>query len=474
VRIIGPSLMEWPSRVRTLFPVVLAGLGATTVVGPPLLGWSALRLARSVSAAESDRARASNVGVAGVAGVAMATVVAGTVVARRRFLTNTATAARDLDPGFREPPVSPLVSTGPGSFVDPRAVGREGARYVGTATTGDDVRFVTGAEPIAEPIRVFVGLDAGASVQQRVDLAMAELRRTGAFDRSHLVIQAPAGTGYANATPVDVVELLSRGDCASVAVGYGLLPSFLSLNRVDLARRTQLTLLEAIAAECDSRGRRSAGSAGSAGSGRPRLLLYGESLGAKVQQAACAAGIADLDRFGIDAALWVGTPGGADYDDVHRAFDPVAVTLDRPEQIDQVLRARPTPRVWFLEHDGDPVVRFRSDLAHTRPTWLSPAQGRGVPVDMQWRIGVTWAQVLVDTLYATDMSPGDFRSHGHDYRADLGAVVTEAFGLAPVDAQDGWAERREIRLRELEVRRAEQVRGSLNPQRPRAPKASSP
>ncbi|NDG95857.1 MAG: hypothetical protein EBY42_08595, partial [Actinobacteria bacterium] len=137
MRIIGPSLMEWPSRVRTLFPVALAGLGATTVVGPPLLGWSALRLARSVSAAGSDRARASNVGAGIGASVAIAGVVAGTVVARRRFLTNTANAARNLDPGFREPPVSPLVSTGPGSFVDPRGVGREGARYVGTAATGD-------------------------------------------------------------------------------------------------------------------------------------------------------------------------------------------------------------------------------------------------------------------------------------------------------------------------------------------------
>ncbi|MCH9706193.1 MAG: alpha/beta-hydrolase family protein, partial [Actinomycetia bacterium] len=325
MRIIGPSLMEWPSRVRTLFPVALTGVGATTVVGPPLVAWSVLRLARSVSAADSDRARASGMGVGvGVASVAVVSLVAGTVVARRRFVTNTANAARDLDPGFREPPVSPLVSTGPGSLVDPRGVGREGARYVGTATTGDDVRFVTGAEPIADPIRVFVGLDAGASVQQRVDLAMAELRRTGAFDRSHLVIQAPAGSGYANATPVDVVELLSRGDCASVAVGYGLLPSFLSLNRVDLARRTQQALLEAITAECDERSARSA---------RPRLLLFGESLGAKVQQAAFAAGVADLDRFGIDAALWVGTPGGVDYDDVHRAFDHVAVTLDRPAQI---------------------------------------------------------------------------------------------------------------------------------------------
>ena len=152
MRIIGPSLMEWPSRVRTLFPVALAGLGATTVVAPPLVGWAALRLARSVSAAESNRARASSIGVGIGAGVAVAGLVVGSVVARRRFLTNTANAARDLDPGFRQPPASPLVSTGPGSFVDPRGVGREGARYVGTATTGDDVRFVTGAEPIAEPI----------------------------------------------------------------------------------------------------------------------------------------------------------------------------------------------------------------------------------------------------------------------------------------------------------------------------------
>ena len=457
MRIIGPSLMEWPSRVRTLFPVALAGLGATIVFGPPLVGWSTFRLARSVSAADGARVSGIGVGLGVGAGVAVVGLVAGTVVARRRFLTNTANAARHLDPGFRQPPVSPLVSTGPGSLVDPRGVGREGARYVGTATTGDDARFVTGADPIADPIRVFVGLDAGASVQQRVDLAMAELRRTGAFDRSHLVIQAPAGTGYANATPVDVVELLSRGDCASVAVGYGLLPSFLSLNRVDVARHTQGALLEAIAAECDRRSARSARSA------RPRLLLYGESLGAKVQQAALTAGVADLDRLGINATLWVGTPGGVDYDDVHRAFDSVAVTLERPEQMEQVLRERPTPRVWFLEHDGDPVVRFRPDLAHTRPTWLSPAQGRGVPPDMQWRMGVTWAQVLVDTLYATDVSSGDFRSRGHDYRADLGAVVTEAFELAPVDAQDGWVERREIRLRELEVRRAKQVRGSLEP-----------
>ena len=158
MRIIGPSLMEWPSGVRTLFPVALAGLGATIVFGPPLVGWSTFRLARSVSAADGARVSGIGVGLGVGAGVAVVGLVAGTVVARRRFLTNTANAARHLDPGFRQPPVSPLVSTGPGSLVDPRGVGREGARYVGTATTGDDVRFLTGADPVADPIRVFLSL----------------------------------------------------------------------------------------------------------------------------------------------------------------------------------------------------------------------------------------------------------------------------------------------------------------------------
>lgn len=457
--VVGPSLMDWPNRIRTAFPLVLGGIAVGAVALPTLTVRTAIRATRG--------------GGPSLTSVAGATVSVGGAIAvgrfaRRRFIRKTRDAARMIDPGFLEAPVSPRVSTGPGSLVRPQDVGREGARYVGTATTSDDVSFVTGCSALAEPIRVFVGLDAASSVEERVELAMAELRRTDAFDRSFLVVQAPAGTGYANATPVDVVELLSRGDCASVAVGYGLLPSFLSLDRVEIARQTQRALFEAVAEECGSRSR------------CPRVLLYGESLGAKVQQAALPGGIPDLDRFGIDAALWVGTPGGKDYDNAHRAFAPVAVTLDHPEQIAQVLTENPHPRVWFLEHDGDPVVRFRPDLAYQRPAWLDPAQGRGVPPTMSWRPGITWAQVLVDTVFATDVTPGDFQSSGHDYRADLGAVATEAFGLAaPNGPEDpewtaGWAERLEIRLRELEVRRAERIGGSLGAQRREAPESASP
>jgi hypothetical protein len=99
---------------------------------------------------------------------------------------------------------------------------------------------------------------------------------------------------------------------------------------------------------------------------------------------------------------------------------------------------------------------------------------------MSWRPGITWAQVLVDTVFATDVTPGDFQSSGHDYRADLGAVSTEAFGLAAPHGLEhpdwvfDWPERLEIRLRELEVRRAERVGGSLGDERREAPESTSP
>ena len=440
--ILGPTLMPWPKKVERVFPVAIGAIGVGLIAVPIATTTLAMRVVRG----RGPSVRSLAIGAAG----ASTALVAGRA-ARRRFVRKLRDGARELDPGFSRAPDNPLVSTGPGSHVGPSDIGREGARYVGTATTDDDVHFVTGEPPVAAPIRVFVGLDAAATIDARIELAVTELRRTGAFTRSCLLIQAPAGTGYANSTPVDVMELLTRGDCASVAVGYGLLPSFLSLDRVDIARRTQSALLEAIGTECASL------------NPAPRLLLYGESLGAKVQQLALPAGIGDLDRLGIDAAAWVGTPGGRDYDHVHRMFSPVAVTVDRPEQIPQVLAAMPHPRVWFVEHDADPVVRFRPDLLHARPHWLSSDEprGRGVPIDMAWRPGITWAQVLVDTVFATDVTPGDFRSEGHDYRADLGAVITRAFslGLHEGNPTHGWETRLEQRLRDLEVRRARLVEG---------------
>jgi uncharacterized membrane protein len=151
----------------------------------------------------------------------------------------------------------------------------------------------------------------------------------------------------------------------------------------------------------------------------------------------------------------VGTPGGEQADIFHALCAGESYTVDRPEQL-PVPVPEPRPRVWFLEHDGDPVVRFRPKLLMNRPAWLPSdgTRGRNVPEGMTWKPGITFAQAFVDTMFATNVKPGLFESHGHDYRADLGAVTTAAFDL-PSD--DATAERLEAYLRRKEIERAQRI-----------------
>ena len=73
---------------------------------------------------------------------------------------------------------------------------------------------------------------------------------------------------------------------------------------------------------------------------------------------------------------------------------------------------------------------------------------------MTWRPGITFFQSFVDTMFATNVKPGDFQSLGHDYRADLGAVVTAAYDL-PADSAK--AAGLEAHLRVLETAKAELI-----------------
>ncbi len=434
----GPTLVEWPMPVRRAFPFVLGGLTGGVVGLKTGASLSLLRAATGRGPGPITSATPVIIGAATLGVVA----VAGRLAAAR-VLGGLAEQGRELDDVNMQPPANPDVSGGPGSLVSVEELGREGARFVNDATTPDGIREVTLQEPVASPVRVFIGVDAASTPEQRVGLAMAELRRTGAFDRGTLLIQAPAGSGYANSFPVDVLEVLTRGDCASVAVGYGVMPSFLSLNKVPVARQTQRLLLDAIRAEVHDRPT------------KPRLLLYGESLGAEVQESAVPAGPADLDHYGIAAALWVGTPGGDRSDLFHALCADESFTVDRPEQLPDPMPS-PRPRVWFLEHDGDPVVRFRPKLLLDRPAWLPTdgQRGRNIPDAMTWKPGITFAEAFVDTMFATHVKPGLFESRGHDYRADLGAVTTTAFDL-PSDPDT--SERLEAYLRRTEVERAQRL-----------------
>ncbi len=435
----GPTLVRWPVAARVGVPVVcgLAAAGA----GAAAAGLVAALLPGS---RRTPSRAAATIGAVG--GILAGGVVAAGVAARGPVVRRLIAEGAGQEAAFALAPADPAVSGSIQSTVPISSLGREGARFVWSTVPAEAITEVTGRPPVAAPIRVFIGYSSAPTVEERVALALDELHRTGALDRAHLLIQAPAGSGYANSTPVEVLETLSGGDCATVVVGYGLLPSFLSLRRVPVAAQTQRLLLEAISALVAARPAAS----------RPTLHLYGESLGAEVQQAALPMGTADLDRVGITSALWVGTPGGGAA--FRATLTEPAVVVDRPAQLPASQEAGGV-RAWFLEHDGDPVVRFRTDLLTRCPDWLAPGQprGRNVPEGMRWRPGITWLQVGVDTLFATDIKPGDFHSLGHDYRADLGRVTAAAFAL-PADPPT--VDRLEAYLRRAEVARASLIEGS--------------
>ena len=428
-----PTLVPWPAKVRPAF----IGLVGTKGAGLAWLAAGAVGVRGGPGPSLTRRAVRSAAVAAAVTGA-----VVGANAALPRVSRRLEGGGRTLDEGFSEPPADPHVSGSPASLVAHDTLGREGARLVGDVVPAQTIEYVTGKPAHRGGVRVFVGIDSADSVEERVELAIAELHRTGGFDRAHLLVESPAGSGYANPNPVDILEILSLGDSAVVVVGYGLLPSFLSLDRVELAARTQKLLLDRIREELSGRDR------------RPRLLLYGESLGARVQQAAIPGGSVDLDAYGVDGALWVGTPGGRASVAFHEAVAGESITIDRPEQIPDPL-PQPRPRVWFLEHDGDPVVRFEPSISRRRPGWLAQRpRGRNVPEGMVWFPGITWAQVLVDTVFATNIRPGKFESRGHDYRADLGGTVPLALGF---DVDEGVSSRLEETLREREIARAQRL-----------------
>jgi uncharacterized membrane protein len=347
------------------------------------------------------------------------------------------TAGGAPDPAFAAAPANPHVSGGPGSLVPYATHAREGARFVHLACTADRIEQVTGT-PALDPIRVFVGVTAAPTAQQQVALAVAELDRQGAFERSCVLAVSPAGTGYVNAATVEALELLTGGDCATVAIQYGVLPSMFSMGELPRAAEVYRLLLDAL----QGRAR--------------RLFVYGESLGADAAQSAllAAPGLLRTDGSfaGVDAALLAGTPGGAGL----RARVPDAGALPRVLLVDRREQVPEPPpdqvRTWLLDHDADPVTKFRRELLWRRPDWLSGPRGRGVPEQMRWRPVFTWLQVALDVAHATQSQVGRFESLGHDYRADLPWLVRAAFAAeAPVEL----VERVMAQLARSELRRAE-------------------
>src|SRR6516225_6389404 len=79
-----------------------------------------------------------------------------------------------------------------------------------------------------EPIRIYAGLASAKGAQAQANLAVKDLERAGAFQRKYLDVVTTTGSGWVDPALVDTFEYLSGGNCATVAIQYSYLPSWIS------------------------------------------------------------------------------------------------------------------------------------------------------------------------------------------------------------------------------------------------------
>ena len=443
---------RWPLPQTTTLPVTVATSYAVTAVGTGLTRgfvWSRGAMESYFGPGASKRllARAVNAGV--WAAGATALYNAGVAYVGR--------ANEKVEPGYSTPPATPLVSGGGDSLLPFADLGQQGRRYVTDVVTPALINEVMGEEAVAHPIRTYVGFNSEPIYQTgRAELALAELDRTGAFDRSHLLLVSPTGTGWVDHTLIETAELLTRGDIATCCIQYGRYPSFLSVQKVALGQGQFRLLLWGVRQRLAERPPER----------RPRVLVFGESLGAWTSSdVVMFQGVQGFDHYGIDRALWVGLPWLAKWSRSGMTRGSSALVpegtvevFDRYEQLqelDDERRAR--LRAVILSHDNDPIAVLGPELLIRRPWWLADGRrGRGVPESMRWRPLVTFIQTAMDAANAMVSVPGKFGSFGHDYRADMVRFVHDAYRLPA--ATEEQLDRIDQTLRSLELERAQRIK----------------
>ena len=320
-------------------------------------------------------------------------------------------------------PVVPERSASPASSVTWESVGGQGRVFLGRGPSRLDIAQVCGGEAM-EPIRVYSGMPTGGSgIEQAAATVVAELHRTGAFDRAVILIAASTGSGWVDEWQVQPLEFLTRGNCATASLQYSYVPSVLNwLTGLEPAQEASAALFAAVRAELDLMDE----------ADRPALFVCGESLGAFASQSVFESFEDVLAR--MDGALWVGTPS---FTPMHAALTaarhkgspevaPVVHNARRvrfvnePSDLRTDLYGRELgpwgfPRVVYAQHPSDPVVWWTNKLIWTQPDWLRERAGRDVSLNVEFTRFATYIQVLAD-LPVAGTAPG---GHGHTYHEEL-------------------------------------------------------
>jgi len=336
-------------------------------------------------------------------------------------------------PGVNQPTL-PERSGSPMSLAPWDTLGYQGRNFVAAGPDADELAEVSG-RPAKEPIRVYAGLQTADTDEGRMDVIVRELERTGAFDRKLLVIVPTTGTGWINPVAARALETMYDGDTAMVGVQYSYLPSWISFlaDRQKSVESGKL-LIDTIHERWTKLPPEK----------RPKLVLYGESLGSLAGQGAFP-WLPDIARMDFSAVLWVGPPHESSLwsglvlrrDPGTREVEPRydngrTVRFSQASNPADVAKLADPPwdgtRVLFLQHASDPIVWWSPNLLFSRPDWLVERPGNDRTASMRWYPIITFWQVGADMTNASGVPAG----HGHNY------VDTVLDGWVAVAPPDGW------------------------------------
>ncbi len=389
--------------------------------------------------------------------VLVAGVIQGFVLDPAVSALNSAYSVKNdgTDPGIRRQ-FEPERSGSPASRVPWDSLGVKGRNFIGSGPTAAQIAEFTGG-PAEEPIRVYVGLDSADSLADRVDLAIAELDRTNAWDRKVIAVFTTTGTGWVDANAADPLEYMHNGDTALVAMQYSFLPSWISflvdLEKAADAGREMIHAVQARLAEMPA-------------DARPKLLVFGESLGSYGTEEAFD-GVNHMIST-IDGALLEGPvfhnaihskvteareSGSPYWRPVYEDGENVRFAVEMPD-LDRRDPAWGSPRIVYLQNATDPITYWKPDLLWKPPEWLDEPRGPDVSPSMFWMPVVTFWQTTADMAFSTGVPDG----HGHSYGANA------VNGWAAVYAPDGWTEVETQRLRAIMHRDWVRRSGRTTPQ----------
>ena len=323
------------------------------------------------------------------------------------------------EPGAHQP-TSSDISGGPGSLVAWSTLGLQGRNWVSRTSTQAELQAFAGANvPVMQPIRAYAGLASASNVDARAKLAVEDLARAGGFKRKVLVVATATGSGWINPITSSAFEYEWHGDTAMVSMQYSYLPSWIAfLTDRDTAAQAGTALNRAVYAEW---------SALPAGE-RPKLILFGESLGSLGSEdtylGATAAGSVDDATAHADGILWVGpTTTNPIWHQVTAARNPGSpvwrptygdgsqvVFANSPGELPTAASGR--SRIVYLQHPSDPVTWWSTSAIYWPPAWISEhPHGSDIPSSVSWFPIVTFLQTTGDLMEGFSTPAG----HGHNY-----------------------------------------------------------